>query len=249
MKIAAIGCSHAATGSYIDEPWPNKLSKMLNSELILGSSPGAGIGIGVDKLAFILDNHKVDYVIFQAPADLRFCIGVNSKIGDLAYKGGNSTFKNSLRNGNEFHTFIMTLVRDNVNALSDMVDPDKRELWKKFDEIWNEYFFDNFYETRINYLKQLYHVQNLCKAHNTKYLIFTWHKFPWNETNRLFETWYNQLDMSCILKKSVIEFLLEKKMASPKSEFVYEEYALDGYHLNELGSEILAREYILPNIR
>jgi acyl-CoA-binding protein len=242
MTIACVGCSHA--NSYCLNPWPKQIAKLLNSELILSSSPGAGVGICVDKLAYILSNHSVDHVFFQAPADLRFCIGMNSQISkdELDVSSGNA-FHDPLLRGNNFYTFIMTLKHGNKDALNNMVDKDAQ--WDAFDEIWGKYFFDNFYETRINFIKNLLQVQNLCKNNNVSYTIFTWHDFPWDNDNLLFQAWVKQLDFKNIIRESAINFNKRHNRMND-NEFVYKPFSSDGYHLNDVGNFILAKDYILP---
>jgi hypothetical protein len=245
MIIATSGCSHAGY-SFTPNPWPVQMSKLLDAELILASSPGAGIDICVDKLAWILNNHKVDHVFFQAPSDLRMCIGVNSVLPSLQGVEGNvSENENHLHNGNQFYSFIMTLVRGNKRALTSMVDPGAEELWNHFDEIWNKYFLDNFYENRINFIKQLLLVENLCKSHRVNYNIFTWHDFPWDSKNELFQSWISRLDMNYVNKESVISFLKRTNRMDKNTENANVEFSSDGYHLNDLGSTVLAKEYIM----
>ncbi len=240
MKIAAVGCSHT---SYVDKCWPQQLASLLNAELVLGSSPGAGVGICVDKLCYILSTEKVDHVFFQAPADLRFCIGMNTKLKTLIGVEGNG-IPGDLCNSNDFFTFIMTLVHGNKRALNRMVDNRTDDLWDKFDKIWEEYFFDNFYESRINFVKHLVQVQNLCKNHNVPYTMFTWHDFPWNDKNKLLRAWVDQIDRKNLISESVINFNKRNKRMDER-ECVYKEFSVDGYHLNAEGSHILAKDYIL----
>lgn len=242
MKIAAIGCSHSY--GYSKKSWPNHLAELLNAEVVIGSSPGAGIGIGVDKLCFILENNKIDHVFFQTPSDLRFCIGMNSKIQEKFLLGSGHYSTNDLRNGNQFYTFIMTLVNGNKNAFNNLIEHRSDDLWDTFDKIWKEYFFDNFYETRINFVKHLIQVQNLCKNRSIPYTMFTWHDFPWDYDNVLFQSWVKQIDKKCLIPESAINFNKRHNRMTSK-EFVYKEFSSDGYHLNDHGSFILAKDYIL----
>lgn len=243
MRIAAVGCSHAY--NYSTKPWPSQLGTLLEAEVILAASPGAGVGIGVDKLCYILENNKVDHVFFQAPADLRICIGMNSKVSNESLIGQGSYGVDDLRNGNQFFTFIMTLVNGNKRAFNKLIEQRTDDLWDKFDEVYKEYFFDNFYETRINFVKHLIQVQNLCTRHKVSYTMFTWHDFPWDNQNVLLQSWINQLDKRNLIPESVINFNKRHRRMT-KNEFVNPAFSSDGYHLNNQASLILAQDYILP---
>ena len=76
MKIGVGGCSH----SYYSwgNPWHYYMGKKLNAEIISSSSRGGGNEINLEKIKFILDNHKIDFFVYQVTEPSRMVVGDNN---------------------------------------------------------------------------------------------------------------------------------------------------------------------------
>lgn len=262
-RFASVGCSHThwpgRAGGDNGVGWPSALCKVLGAETVKATSSGAGVSLCADKLSYVLQHYDVDYVVFQAPSDLRQCIGTNRRVDTPSKYAGEL---DTLMANNQFYTWIQTIVFNKFGAghnkevlehnlgswLPAWEDKPRRKAdWDAFCDVWDEYFFDNYYETKINFVKQLWNVENICKYHNKPYKIFTWHQFNWEDDNPLFRAWADRLDYNHIVKESIIEFFIRNNMCG-EDERIYTEYSDDRFHLNAHGADILAKEFMYQHI-
>ena len=242
LKILCVGCSHASS-AFTGHPWPYWIAKSLNAKFDVLASPGAGIQICVDKLALKLSQAKYDLILFQTPHELRLAIGMN-------YDPKHDTSKENHpweTNGNKIgEHFVMGLnPSNNVHAMNKFFGGYNLKLYKHFNRWYNQYVADNTYEINVKFLQQIWTVQKLCEQHNTPYKIFHWHENTEINTN-LYASWKKLINHEHILKGNVVDYLNENGMAIMGA--VASEYSTDKYHLNDIGSEKIANNFILSQI-
>jgi len=78
--IAVYGCSHSsddfgAVGNTKGKPWCKHLAEKFDFKLIQRASPGANVGMYIDKLLYDLEEHEIDGVICQISGATRLTLG------------------------------------------------------------------------------------------------------------------------------------------------------------------------------
>lgn len=233
-NILCVGDSHASK-SYTQKSWPYWISGVKETL----SSPGAGIEIGVQKLALKLSQDKFDFVIFQTSHNMRLSAGMN-------YNGKNDTTKELDWRWEDHgckvdNHFIMGLNRENnVKAMRKYHGIRKTEFYNGFNKWYLKYQGDNEYETKIKYLQHICSVQQLCKAYDIPCAIFNWHTLPQSQS-KLYSAWNKVIDHSCIVSTSVEQWYID-------TDFDLGKNTVDGYHLTEEGSRLLVQDYLEPAI-
>lgn len=242
-KILCVGCSHASS-IFASKPWPYWLANELECEYDVLASPGAGIQIGVDKLALKLSQEKYDLVVFQTPHELRLSIGMNH---DPSYDKSKENQPWEI-NGNKIgEHFIMGLnPSNNVHAMNKFFGGNNLKLYKHFNRWYMQYVADNSYEINVKFLQSLWMVQSLCDQYHTPSKIFYWHGIT-EIKSELYNSWKRILRHEDIIEGNVVDYLNINGMANNGA--VHEEYSDDKYHLNDTGSSSMVKEYLLPKLQ
>ena len=238
-NILCVGDSHAST-AFTRKPWPYWLEG--NKDVLC--SPGAGIEIGVQKLALQLSKKQYDLVIFQAPHNMRLSVGMNyDESNDNS--GIEKTYPWQQHGNKVDDEFIMSLnPSNNVGAMKKFHGKDfgKVKIYKNFNEWFLRYQADNNYETTIKYVTHLFTIEQLCKMYNTKLITFLWHPIE-GKRNELFTSWYKQLET--LLSEAVTDWQESKGWKGKEGHC---EHTVDGYHLDDNGSRTFVQEYLKPNL-
>lgn len=247
-KILCVGCSHASS-VYTKKSWPYWISNHYNQEVDVLCSSGAGIQIGVDKLCVALDKNIYNAVIFQIPSNTRLSVGMNTEYLITSHE----TETPWEINGNKVkEEWIMSLnAQNNVNAMTKFWGPRFKKLFKGFNAWYLQFVADNLYETEVRLFHNLYLAQSLCERNNIPFYAFFWHPQITRDDSRvLLASWQNLINWSNTMPNSITDFLKDNNMVDsihPLSP-VLDAWAVDGYHLNSLGSKRIVDEYIVPNI-
>lgn len=238
-KILCVGDSHAST-AFTRKPWPY----WLDGNIDVLCSPGAGIEIGVQKLALQLSKEKYDLVIFQGPHNMRLSVGMNYNEADDR-SGVEKTYPWQQHGNKVDDEFIMGLnPNNNIPAMAKFHGKEhfKQKIYKGFNEWFLQYQADNNYETTVKYTTHLFTVEQLCKVYNTKLVIFLWHPIE-GRKNNLFTAWNKHL--TTVISTSVFEWQQSKNWIWRGGKC---KNTTDGYHLNDYGNEVLVQEYLKPHI-
>lgn len=236
-KILCVGDSHAST-SFTDKPWPH----WLTGDIDVLCSPGAGIEIGVQKLSLQLTKQKYDLVIFEAPHNMRLAVGMNyNKSYDNS--GIEKTYPWQQHGNLVEDEFIMSLnPSNNVSTMKKFHSEKFSNLYKGYNDWYLRYQADNNYETTVKFAAHLFTVEQLCKSYNTKLVTFLWHPIE-GKHNELYNSWYNRLES--ILPQAVTDWQEQKGWKGKEGPC---KNTVDGYHLDNIGSETLVQEYLNPHI-
>ena len=238
-NILCVGDSHAST-AFTRKPWPH----WLDGNVDVLCSPGAGIEIGVQKLALQLSKKEYDLVIFQAPHNMRLSVGMNyDEANDNS--GVEKTYPWQQHGNKVDDEFIMSLnPSNNVYAMKKFHGKDfgKIKIYKNFNEWFLRYQADNNYETTVKYITHLFTVEQLCKTYNTKLVTFLWHPIEGNK-NDLYNSWSKHL--TSVVPSTVTDWQESKGWKGKEGHC---EHTVDGYHLDDIGSRTLVQEYLKPNL-
>jgi hypothetical protein len=151
MKIGVGGCSHSFHGW--GNPWHYYMGKKLNSEIISSSSRGGGNEMNLEKIKFILDNHKIDFFVYQVTEPSRLVVGNNN--WDPGEGLHNPTFFNEV----SYQTF---------NCAKDTSE--KSEIEKFFKST----LVPSKYNTDYKIFHTMMSMNQLCDFYGVKIYFFSW---------------------------------------------------------------------------
>jgi hypothetical protein len=151
MKIGVGGCSHSFYGW--GNPWHYYMGKKLNAEIISSSSRGGGNEINLEKIKFILDNHKIDFFVYQVTEPSRMVVGDNNC--EHPHDLHNPTFFNDV----SYRTF---------NCAGDISEKSHIE----------KFFLETLVPSKYNTDYKIFHtmmsMNQLCDFYGVKIYFFSW---------------------------------------------------------------------------
>lgn len=201
--IAAYGCSN--TGTAYGTPWAEFLAEKLNHKLILRSSPGANVGMHLEKLNYDLKNSDIDLVVLQLSSWFRLTLG-------LAHWDYREDEYLSTEDGFRFQDI-------GFYTFGGQDDDHNFKEWDiKGDGISGIHQFMTYNVQASSWMKrfanqQLYTFISLCKQYNKKLFIYPWYEFLINEyvvpewshmlegvgyVNQHAEDWFKKNKIDCI---------------------------------------------------
>lgn len=172
MKIGVTGCSNSSYGW--GKPWHYHMGEALNAEIINSSSAGAGNEMNIEKVRFILREHKPDYFVCQLTQSLRLVLGIWDWVknpGEEDYYYPNSHNFQHLNHSNLFldqgyYTFNANINNQNLERMFG------KPL--KPDEFIVNYVVPSNYNLYYKVFQTMMTMQHLCDMYNCKLLFFSW---------------------------------------------------------------------------
>jgi hypothetical protein len=151
MKIGVGGCSHSFYGW--GNPWHYYMGKKLNAEIISSSSRGGGNEINLEKIKFILDNHKIDFFVYQVTDPSRMVVGNNNwEPGEGLH---NPTFFNEV----SYRTFNCTRISEKSDDI---------------EKFFSETLVPSKYNTDYKIFHTMMSMNQLCDFYGVKIYFFSW---------------------------------------------------------------------------
>jgi hypothetical protein len=172
LNIGVAGCSHSG-GSY-GYPWSYYMSEKLGCNIIDVTAPGVGNEMMVEKIKLTLDDHTLDFYVYQIIEPSRLVLGLDGNEPEEEYKkyfknlnytqGNLSCFRQT--NGISYFTFQHSFDNEDVNKLID----------KKYDisEFMRNHIITSDFNMKIKVFHTLMAIQNLFNFYNKKILFFSW---------------------------------------------------------------------------
>lgn len=245
MKILCVGCSWSSGyGINMNRAYPKVLEELISGSKVINlATPGTSFIHAIHTIFDGVETHKPDLVVFQGTTLDRVTFGVNG-------------YSNFIKETYLPHERILLHITQEV--LLKAVDKD-RDYFKKLasdirysgdiDELVSAVKFyglhtmyDHF--TLDNYMINLASLQTYLREKNIKHLFFPYLHFTW-EGRKFFNIWDTKFgtipNMFNIIREPFETWL---------KNYTDKNYYIDkGFHLNEEGHSILAREYLLPKLK
>lgn len=165
FRLATIGCSHSSY--YAGLPWPVPLSQIIDAELHMAYSAGAGNEINTLKIHELLDRYNPNLLVVQLTDPNRFTVGLDylSSHESFPYEDLTGPFNHKLVN---FYTFNHT---ENIQNLQRMVG-------KKFHNDLDQFIKDNVITSEYNLdhkiVSTMLAMDNLAKIYKIPLVFFAW---------------------------------------------------------------------------
>jgi hypothetical protein len=189
MKIGVGGCSHSYDGW--GNPWHYYMGKKLNAEIISSSSRGGGNEINLEKIKFILDNHNIDFFVYQVTEPSRMVVGNNN--WEPGEGLNNPTFFNEV----SYHTF---------NCIG---DKDEKSEIKNF---FSETCVPSKYNTDYKIFHTMMSMNQLCNFYGIKIYFFSWFVDLYKLSKK--SNYSDIINKLHVMNGSVNEFVVENKINS-----------------------------------